>query len=85
MSPIKQSSASTKAKLLAKNVSIKSNLDDSGTPLPVFPSRTNPKLHNISITRKMVKKDITNLDSSKASGPDSISVMVLKNCEPEHS
>ena len=85
MSPIKQSSASNKAKLLAKNVSIKSNLDDSGIPLPVFPSRTNPKLHNISITRKMVKKVITNLDSSKASGPDCISVMVLKNCEPEHS
>ena len=33
----------------------------------------------------MVKKVITNLDSSKASGPDCIPVMVLKNCEPEHS
>ena len=31
----------------------------------------------------MVKKVITNLDSSKASGPDCIPVMVLKNCEPE--
>ena len=26
---------------------------------------------------------MTNLDSSKASGPDCISVVVLKNCEPE--
>ena len=31
----------------------------------------------------MVKKIITNLDSSKASGPDCIPVVVLKNCEPE--
>ena len=31
----------------------------------------------------MVKKVITNLDSSKASSPDCIPVVVLKNCEPE--
>ena len=73
------------AKLFAENVSKNSNLDDSGISLPVFPSRTNLKLHNISITPKMVKKVITNLDSSKASGPDCIPVVVLKNCEPELS
>ena len=33
----------------------------------------------------MFKKVITNLDSSKASGPDCILVVVLKNCEPELS
>ena len=33
----------------------------------------------------MVKKVITKLDSSKASGPDCIPVVVLKNCEPELS
>ena len=33
----------------------------------------------------MVKKVITNLDSSKASGPDCIPVVILKNCEPELS
>ena len=79
------SSASDKAKLFAKNFSKNSNLDDSGISLPVFPSRTNLKLHNISITPKMVNKVITNLDSSKASGPDCIPVVVLKNCEPELS
>ena len=31
----------------------------------------------------MVKKVMTNLDSSKASGPDCIPVVVLKNCESE--
>ena len=78
------SSASDKAKLFAENFSKNSNLDDSGITLPVFPSRTNLKLH-ISVTPKMVKKVITNLDLSKASGPDCIPVVVLKNCEPELS
>ena len=78
-------SASDKAKLFAKNFSKNSNLDDSGISLPVFPSRTDRKLHNISTNPKIVKKVITNLDSSKASGPDCIPVVVLKNCEPELS
>ena len=71
--------------MFAKNFSKNSNLDDLGISLPVFPSRTNLNLYNISVTLKMVKKVITNLDSSKASGPDYIPVVVLKNCEPEHS
>ena len=79
------STASDKAKLFAENFSKNSNLDESGISLPVFPFRTNLKLYNISITPKMVKKVITNLDSSKASGPDCIPVVVLKNCEPELS
>ena len=79
------SSASDKAKLVAKNFPKSSNLDDCGISLPVFPYRANLKLHNISITPKMVKKVITNLDSSKASGHDYIPVVVLKNCEPELS
>ena len=61
-----------------------SNLDDSGISLPVFP-RTNLKVHNISVTPRMVEKVITNLDLSKASGNDCIPVVVLKNCEPELS
>ena len=77
--------ASDKAKLFAENFSKNSNLDDSGISLPVFPSRTNLKLHKISVTPKMVIKVITNLDLSKASGPDCIPVVVLKNCEPELS
>ena len=79
------SSASHKAKLLPRNFSKNSDLDDSGISLPMFLSRTNLKLHKISVTPKMVKKVITNLDSSKVSGPDYIPVVVLKNCEPELS
>ena len=47
-------SASDKAKLFAKNFSNDSNLHDLGISLPVFPSRNNLKLHNLSITPKMV-------------------------------
>ena len=78
-------SASDKAKLFAENFSLNSNLNDSRVSLPVFPSRTNLKLHNISVTPKMVRKVIMNLDLSKASGPNCIPVVVLKNCEPELS
>ena len=79
------SSTSAKAKLFAENFCKNSNVDDSGISLPVFPSRPNLKLYNISVTRKMVKKVIINLDLPKASGPNCIPVMVLKNFEPELS
>ena len=76
------SSASDKAKLFAENFSKNSNLDDSGISLLVFLSRPNLKLHNISITCKMVEKVIMNLELSKESR---IRVVVLKTCEPELS
>ena len=79
------SSASEKANLFAENFSLNSNLGNSGFSLPVFLSRTNLKLHNISVTSKMVRKVIMNLDLSKASGLDCIPVVVLKNCEWELS
>ena len=64
--------ASDKAKLFAENLSKNSNLDDLGISLPVFHSRTNLKLYNISVTPKMVKKVIMNLDLAKTSAPDCI-------------
>ena len=56
------SSASDKAKLFAENFSKNSNLDDSGVFLPVFLSRSNLKLHSVSVYPEMVKKVIMNLD-----------------------
>ena len=79
------SCASDKAKLFAINFSKNSNLHDSGISLPLFLSKTNLKLHNISISPKMVKNVTMNLDLSKTSGPDCMPVVVLKNCEPELS
>ena len=77
------SSASDKAKLFAENFFKNFSLDDSGIFLPVFPRITNLKLHNISVIAKMVKKVIMKLDLSKASGPECILVVVLRNSEPE--
>ena len=83
--PGELSSASDKAKLFATNFYKNTNLNDLGISLPVFPSRTNLKLQNICVTPNMVKTDIRNLDSSKASGPSCILVVVLKKYEPELS
>ena len=74
--------APDKAKLFAENFSRNSNLDDSGISIPVFLSRTNLKLDNISVTPKMAEKVIMYLNLSKASGPDCIPEVVLRNCEP---
>ena len=68
-----------------KNFSKNSNFDDPGISLPVFSPRTDKKLHNTFVTPKVVKKVITNIDSSKASGPHCIPNVFLKNCEPELS
>ena len=62
---------------------LKTNFDDSGIFLPTFPSTTNLKLYDISVTPKMIKKVMMNLDSAKAPGPNDIAVVVLKNCELE--
>ena len=59
--------------LFAENFSQNSDLDDAGIFLPVFPSRTNLKLHNISVMKFLTP------------GPDCIPVVVLKNFEPELS
>ena len=72
-------SASENAKLLAKNFSKGSNLDNLGISFPFSRSRSNLKLYNISVTPKMAKKIITNLDSSEAFGTDCIPLVVLKN------
>ena len=79
------SSSSDQAQLFAKNLSENSNLDDSGIFFPAFSSRINVELQNIHATPKLVKKIITNPESSKASSPDCIPVVVLKKCEPELS
>ena len=42
-------------------------------------------MHSIFIALKVVKKVIANHDSLKASGPDCISIVILKTCELELS
>ena len=55
-------SAYHEAKLFPNSFSKNSNVDDLDVSLPAFPSRTNMKVHNISVTPKIVKKIIGNLD-----------------------
>ena len=50
----------------------------------VSASRFNVKLHKFTITPKLVKKVKTSLHSAKASGPECIAAMALKNFVPEH-
>ena len=78
-------SESDKAKLFAGKFSNNCNLDDSRISFRVFLCRTNLKLHDIFVTPKMVKKVIMNLDLSKGIWTYCIPVVVLKNCELEHS
>ena len=77
-------SASFKAKL-QKNFPRTRILITQVIFLPTVPSGANLKLHNIHVTLKLVKKGITDLDLSKASGPNCTPVLVLKKCEPELS
>ena len=72
-------------KLFDENFSKNSNLDKAVFSLLAFPLRTNLKLHNMFVTPKLVTKVITNLDSSKASGPGCIPLVVLKKCDPKLS
>ena len=61
------------------------NLKVSRISLTSLPSWTNMKLHNIPVTPKLFRKVITKLDLWKVSGPNCVSVVVLKNCESELS
>ena len=79
------SSSVDKSNLFAKNFSSNSNLDDLGHPLPDYPSKTDSSLSNFTVSAKEVASLISGLDSTKATGPDNIPVMVLKNISPELS
>ena len=60
-------SASDKAKLLKTFLKTLILISQVGISLPVFSSRANLKLHNISVTPKLVAKVMMNLDLPKVS------------------
>ena len=53
-------------------------LDELGSSLPAFLSRTDSKLNDIHVTPNTAKV-ITAFDSSNSSSPDRISVVILEN------
>ena len=63
-------SGSDKSNLFAENFCKNFDFGVWVISLPVLLSSTILKLNNTSVTSKMVKKVITNLDLSNASGPD---------------
>ena len=79
------SSSSDKAKLFGSIFASNSTLDDSNHPLPGFPSCTDSLVSDIKISVKEVSRLIHDLESTKATGPDQVPVVVLKNLSPEIS
>ena len=78
-------SSDSKAQRLCDQFASNSTINDTGVQLPTFPPRTQHSLPLPRISSKRVQKIIFQLDSSKASGPDSIPVTVLQHCAPELS
>ena len=78
-------SSKDKAQVFARQFASNSTLDDRNHPLPDFASRTDKVLQDIVITPKLVASVISNLDPTKATGPDGIPVIVLQKCSPELS
>ena len=68
------------AKLLAEIFSENSNLNGSDSVLLWFCYSINLKLYHVSLIRKIERNIVTALDTSTASGPNCILVVVLKNC-----
>ena len=78
-------SSESKAQRLCDQFASNSTINDAGAQLPIFPPRTQHTVSLPQISSKRVQKLIFELDSSKANGPDSIPVTVLRHCAPELS
>ena len=71
-----------RAKIYFKIFSENSNV---GSHLPSLSSTLNLKLYKVSVNSKMAKRVRTTLYLFKASGPNSVPMLVLKNYEPAFS
>ena len=69
-----------KAELLASFFSNKMNVPDPERPAPNLPTVTNSKLQVLTITSQEVRRQLKNLDVTKAVGPDKISPHTLTKC-----
>ena len=76
------SSTAPKAKYFCEIFSKKCNEHDLSGSLPTLPTRTFLKLH-VSLTYVLVKKATSTLDCSEAPVSDSITTVILQNCEPK--
>ena len=76
------STAKEKANLLASLFAANAKLDDAGVPTPVGP-RAPCSMPKINFMTRKTRKALSKLDISKSSGPDGISIQVMKRCAPE--
>ena len=78
-------SSSDKAEPFTTNFAANSTLDDSNQSLSDSPSRTDSIVPDFHVSVKEVSCLIHELEANKATGPDQIPVVVLKNLSPELS
>ena len=76
-------SSKDKANVLAERFAANSTIQEGEHTLPCFPLRTECVVPKPIITPKNITTIIHSLDSSKATGPDGIPIVVLKHCCPE--
>ena len=83
--PIQVISSTDKTSIFASKFASHSTLDDQGCLPPEFPNLTDERLCDLKVSAGQISKLIKELDSTKATGPDSIPVVVLKHLSPELS
>ena len=69
-----------KAQVLAAHFSSKMSVPDPGRATAVVPVLTKATLDNLTITKEEVYKELQQVDTKKALGPDCISPHILKKC-----
>ena len=79
------SSSLDKAKVFGSIFASNSSRDDFNYPLPDIPSRTDCLVSDFRISVREVSRQVHDLESTKATGPDQVPVVVLKNFSPEIS
>jgi len=67
-----------KANLLKRFFCSQSTIDDSHSQLPEINALTNSTLEDLTITEQDVKDAVSCIDPSKASGPDLVSPMLIR-------
>ncbi len=73
------SNPTEKANIFVKTFALNSTLDDS-SKIPPFSPPIHPSMKPIQFTPTSVQKALSSLQANKASGPDKIPPIVLKNC-----
>jgi len=72
-----------KAKVLNSYMADQNSVPNPGAPLPPFNLSCDNHLNSTTFTPDIVLRQLSKLDSAKATGPDNIAARVIKQCAPE--